>query len=169
MTGPGRDLGRRGVLSLGRWERASRRGMPHPHRGARLTTTTVSCPRLHDPRARHGRATMRAPWPWSGAPGVPAERSRGVRGAAPSGRGRVRVTRREEGACRRHVTDEATPPHGRLARKARRWAADRSGKRYLRTPPPRHPIHRTRHRPAPAPQPRARRGSRRHHQSRQSP
>jgi hypothetical protein len=29
----------------------------------------------------------------------------------------VRLARRNEGACRRHVTEEATPPDGRLAGK----------------------------------------------------
>jgi len=29
----------------------------------------------------------------------------------------VRLARRKEGACRRHVTDAATPPGGRIARK----------------------------------------------------
>ena len=41
----------------------------------------------------------------------------GVGRSPPSERGGVRLARRKEGACRRHVTDEATPPDGRLARK----------------------------------------------------
>ncbi len=44
---------------------------------------------------------MRAPRARSGALG-PREGRRGVRGAASS--------KEDEGACRRHVTDESTPP-----------------------------------------------------------